>query len=86
MTKQQDESGRFPNGVVAVFGGNGGIGRGICLALAQAGCDSAKLSVQSRRCGVGHARDDDLQRRAEAVQLELSHGPAVAETAAFVRG
>jgi 3-oxoacyl-[acyl-carrier protein] reductase len=39
----------FPDGVAVVAGGTGGLGAGICLALAVAGCDVAVTYRSSER-------------------------------------
>lgn len=78
---QQPETASFPEGVAVVFGGSGGIGRAICTALARRGCDVA-LSYRSNRDTAESvvAQVQDLQRRAEAVQLELADAASVAAT------
>jgi len=65
--------GNYPEGVAVVIGGSGGIGKGICLALAERGATVA-LSYRSNASAAQQAVDE-IQKRgctAEAFALELS--------------
>jgi NAD(P)-dependent dehydrogenase (short-subunit alcohol dehydrogenase family) len=65
--------GNYPEGVAVVIGGSGGIGKGICLALAERGANVA-LSYRSNS-SAAQQTVDEIQKRgytAEAFALELS--------------
>jgi NAD(P)-dependent dehydrogenase (short-subunit alcohol dehydrogenase family) len=65
--------GNYPEGVAVVIGGSGGIGKGICLALAKRGA-SVALSYRSNVTAAQQTVDDlqQLGVSAEAFALELS--------------
>ena len=76
----EDLSGDFPAGVAVVFGGSGGIGQGICLALGERGCNVAL--TYRRNVEAAHLTVKKLMamgRAAEAVQIELNDIDAVAQ-------
>lgn len=65
--------GNYPSGVAVVIGGSGGIGKGICLALAAHGAQVAlsyRSSAQAAQQTVGEI--EQLGHTAEAFALELS--------------
>jgi NAD(P)-dependent dehydrogenase (short-subunit alcohol dehydrogenase family) len=65
--------GNYPEGVAVVIGGSGGIGKGICLALAERGANVA-LSYRSN-ASAAQQTVNEIQKRgctAEAFALELS--------------
>jgi 3-oxoacyl-[acyl-carrier protein] reductase len=69
----QQFDGNYPEGVAVVIGGSGGIGKGICLALAERGANVA-LSYRSN-ASAAQQTVDEIQKRgytAEAFALELS--------------
>lgn len=70
-TQQLD--GDYPEGVAVVIGGSGGIGKGICLALAKRGAKVA-LSYRSNAAAAQQTVNEleKLGSRAEAFALELS--------------
>jgi NAD(P)-dependent dehydrogenase (short-subunit alcohol dehydrogenase family) len=68
----------FPNGVAVVAGGTGGLGAGICLALAAAGCDVAltyRSSAHKAQSVVSEIQA--LGRKAWAAQVDLVDARAV---------
>lgn len=80
VNSTEDLSGDFPAGVAVVFGGSGGIGQGICLALGTRGCDVAL--TYRRNAEAAHStvkKLQDMGRVAEAVQIELADIDAVAQ-------
>ena len=65
--------GSYPPGVAVVIGGSGGIGKGICLALAAQGAQVAlsyRSSAQAAQQTVGEI--EQLGQTGEAFALELS--------------
>jgi NAD(P)-dependent dehydrogenase (short-subunit alcohol dehydrogenase family) len=69
----QPIDGNYPEGVAVVIGGSGGIGKGICLALARRGARVA-LSYRSNASAAQQTINDieALGSSAEAFALELS--------------
>jgi NAD(P)-dependent dehydrogenase (short-subunit alcohol dehydrogenase family) len=68
----------FPDGVAVVAGGTGGLGAGICLALAVAGCDVAVTYRSSERKAQSAVSDiEALGRKAWASQVDLVDSRAV---------
>jgi 3-oxoacyl-[acyl-carrier protein] reductase len=68
----------FPAGAAAVVGGSGGIGREICLRLAEHG--SAVALTYRANADAAHAAVDDVQaagREALAARLDLADEPGV---------
>jgi NAD(P)-dependent dehydrogenase (short-subunit alcohol dehydrogenase family) len=72
-TAMHQFDGNYPDGVAVVIGGSGGIGKGICLALAQRGAHVA-LSYRSNASAAQQTviELEQLGRSAEAFALELS--------------
>jgi NAD(P)-dependent dehydrogenase (short-subunit alcohol dehydrogenase family) len=68
----------FPNGVAVVAGGTGGLGAGICLALAAAGCDVA-LTYRSSEHKAQSVMSEiqALSRKAWASRVDLVDARAV---------
>lgn len=69
----QQPDGDYPRGVAVVIGGSGGIGKGICMALAERGA-SVALSYRSNASAAQQTVTDmqQLGVSAEAFALELS--------------
>ncbi len=68
----------YPSGIAVVFGGTGGIGRAICMALARRGADVA-LTYRSNETAAREtvAAVQALGRKAEALQVELSQSQSI---------
>jgi NAD(P)-dependent dehydrogenase (short-subunit alcohol dehydrogenase family) len=65
--------GNYPTGVAIVIGGSGGIGKGICLALAAKGAQIALSYRSSAQAAQQTVREiEQLGQTAEAFSLELS--------------
>jgi NAD(P)-dependent dehydrogenase (short-subunit alcohol dehydrogenase family) len=68
----------FPNGVAVVAGGTGGLGAGICLALAAAGCDVALTYRSSEhKAQAVMSEIQALGRKAWASRVDLVDARAV---------
>ena len=66
-------NGNYPSGVAVVIGGSGGIGKGICLALAAQGAQVALSYRSSAQAAQQTVREiQQLGQTAEAFALELS--------------
>ncbi len=75
---------RFSKGAAIVTGGSGGIGKAICLTLAQAGSDIVLTYGRNKAAAESLAREiEALGRRVEIAPLAIEDADAVVE---FVKG
>lgn len=73
------QKGEYPPGGVVVFGGSGGVGRSICLRLAEAGCDVALTYRTNAAVGEEVAASIRARgRRAEAHAVSAGDEGAIA--------
>ena len=73
QTTSTPSGGNYPSGVAVVIGGSGGIGKGICLALAANGAQVALSYRSNTEAAKQTVREiEQLGQTAEAFALELS--------------